>query len=78
MNPIITKEYATERLKQYYEAEEAILTGQRYKIGGKELQRAQLHEIRAGIQYWENKLAALESGRNPNAVRAVRVVPRDL
>jgi hypothetical protein len=78
MNRRITKKFAMERLESYYRAEEAILTSQAYKQGSRSLERAKLHEIRSGIRFWENVLAALETGQNPNAPVMRRVVPRDL
>lgn len=79
MNRRITKEYAAARLQEYYDAEQKLLVGgQRIKLYNREVQRITMQEIRDGIRYWENVLAALETGQNPNAPRAVRVVPRDL
>lgn len=68
------------RLQAYYDAETAILSGaQSYKIGTRELSRADLKEIRAAILHLENEVAAEESrsagkGRN----KTFGIVPRDL
>ena len=74
----LTKEFVQKKLASYHEAEDAILSAQGYRVGSRSIDRAKLAEIRAGIKYWENVLAALEAGRDPNAPRFLRVVPRDL
>ena len=73
----ITLETAKRHLEMWLEAEVAI--NQAYTIGGKSFTRANLGEIRKQIEYWSNKVQALENiakrkGRN----RVYRVVPRDL
>ena len=78
MNITARKEFVKKRLHQYYEAEQSVLTGQEYRIGSRNLRRANLEEIRKAIKELEAQLAALEAGQTPNAPRMVRVVPRDL
>lgn len=78
MNIVRRKEFVKQRLHQYYEAEQAVLTGQEYRMGTRNLRRASLAEIRKAIKELEAQLAALEAGQTPNAPRMVRVVPRDL
>lgn len=60
------------RLQQYLEAEEAILSGaQSYKVGTRQLSRANLGEIAEMIKYLENQLStaqAQESGGRRNKV----------
>ena len=67
------------RLEQYYEAEEAILSGaQSYKVGSRSLTRANLNEIADMIKYLENRVAAersVNSGKGRNKITGV--VPRD-
>lgn len=63
----------------WLEAESEVAINQSYTIGGKSFTRANLGEIRKQIEYWSNKVQALENiakrkGRN----RVYRVVPRDL
>lgn len=53
---------ATDMLAKYLAAESAILGGQRYKWGERELTRADLGEVRAGRQEWERKAAAESRG----------------
>lgn len=72
-----TLEQAREHLNSWLQAELAVSTGQRYRIGTRELTRADLSEIRERINYWSNEVARLERGRARGA-RVLRVVPRDL
>lgn len=66
-------------LDMYYEAEIAIISGaQSYSVGSRSLTRANLSEIRAAIQEYENLLTNLENqlnGRGRNLM--LRAVPRD-
>lgn len=75
----ITLETAKRHLEMWLEAESEVAINQAYTIGGKSFTRANLGEIRKQIEYWSNKVQALENiakrkGRN----RVYRVVPRDL
>lgn len=75
----ITLETAKKHLDMWLEAESEVAINQAYTIGGKSFTRANLGEIRKQIEYWSNKVQALENiakrkGRN----RIYRVVPRDL
>lgn len=75
----ITLETAKKHLEMWLEAESEVAINQSYTIGGKTFTRANLGEIRKQIEYWSNKVQALENiakrkGRN----RVYRVVPRDL
>ncbi len=68
---------AKTHLQAWLEAELAVSTGQSYKIGSRQLDRADLAEIRKQILFWRNEIAKLEAGdKGPN--RVIRVVPRDL
>ncbi len=61
--------WMNERLKQYIEAEKAILiSGQSYRIGNRTLTRADLAEIRAEIK----SLAAAGATTDDNAPRRGR------
>jgi len=53
--------FARERLALYYAAEEKVLTGQSYSLGGRTLTRANLAEIRAGVTLWEGRVSRLET-----------------
>lgn len=70
----ITLERAQKALEQALEAREAILTGQRYKLGSRELERADLSTVEADIQYWQNWISKL----GPKRRRVWRAIPRDL
>lgn len=72
-----TLEQAREHLNAWLQAELAVSTGQRYRIGSRDLTRANLSEIRERITFWSNEVARLEKGRTSGA-RVIRVVPRDL
>lgn len=68
-----------QRLAMYYEAEEAVLGGaQSYKMGTRELTRANLNYIKEMIDYLEKEIAAEQSkkaGRGRNKVFGI--IPRD-
>ena len=67
------------RLEQYYEAEEAILSGaQSYKVGSRSLTRANLNEIADMIKYLENRVTSEQSATNGKGRNKVTgIVPRD-
>ena len=66
------------RLKQYLEAEKAILiAGQSYKIGNRTLSRADLSEIREAISSLIAAGATVDGSGNGGARRAMQVIMRD-
>lgn len=66
------------RLKQYLEAEKAILiAGQSYKIGNRTLTRANLSEIREAISSLTAAGATVDGNGNGGARRAMQVIMRD-
>ena len=66
------------RLKQYLEAEKAILiAGQSYKIGNRTLTRADLSEIRAEIKSLLAAGATVDGSGNRRGRRALQVIMRD-
>jgi hypothetical protein len=69
--------HAQEMLQIWIEAEKAVATGQSYRIGSRELRRADLSEIVKRQQYWRNQVDRLEKGRGGGA-RVMRIIPRDL
>lgn len=69
----ITLTLAQSRLDAYLAAELAVLGGQRYEIEGRVLQRADLAEIRKGIEAWNLRVQSL-SRRSSGQARAI--VPR--
>ena len=67
-----------ERLKQYLEAEQAILvSGQSYKIGNRTLTRADIAEIRKQINSLISAGATVDDNKNSRVCRAKRVIMRD-
>lgn len=72
-----TKEFCREMLDLWLEAEKAVATGQSYKIGTRQLTRADLGDIASRIEYWRNELDSLEDGRG-RGCKVFRGVPRDL
>ncbi|MHB0998203.1 MAG: DUF6148 family protein [Armatimonadota bacterium] len=67
---------ARERLQMWLDAEAAVATGQSYRIGNRQLERANLADIRESIKYWQSQVNRLESGRDRGA-RVFRIIPRD-
>lgn len=72
-----TLEEAQSRLSMWLEAEEAVSTGQSYKVGSRAVTRANLKEIADRIKFWRNEVMRLENERG-TGVRVKRIVPRDL
>lgn len=58
----ITLAQAQTKLDNYMAAEDAVLSGQSYSIGSRQLTRANLSEIRSGIAAWEQRVIRLSSG----------------
>jgi len=57
----ITLTQAQTQLAAYLAAETAVLTGQRYEIAGRMLQRADLAQIRDGITTWDARIKHLST-----------------
>lgn len=71
----LTLEQAQERLADYYAAEAAILKGQRYQLGDRSVQRADLVAVQQGITTWEARVKVLTlsaQGRGRVAVPSPR------
>lgn len=67
----ITLQQAETQLAAYLAAETAVLAGQAYTIGGRSVTRANLAEIRAGIDSWNSRvvqLSAATQGRSRSRV----------
>ena len=65
---------AQAQLTAYLAAEQAVLGGQSYKIGDRELRRADLKEIRDGVEYWDQWVKMLAQ-RSSSTGRSIRVRP---
>lgn len=75
----ITLETAKRHLDAWLEAEIAVTNAQSYTIGSRVMTKADLEEIRKTIDYWNNKVAQLETvAKYGSRNRAKRAVPRDL
>lgn len=73
---VIDVEYARRQLMVWYEAMEAVASGQEYKIGTRMLSMPHLKEIREQIKYWENKIMELQRGKRGR--RTFNIVPVDI
>lgn len=71
----ITLTQAESRLNLYLAAEEKVLLGQSYKIGERELRRADLSEIRKAIEYWDQKVKEMANSASGRG-RAVNLSAR--
>lgn len=73
-------EFYRGRLQLYLAAEEAVLSGaQSYAVGGRNLTRANLAEIRAAIDDLYKRLEAAEAMQNGKGANKVSgIVPRDV
>ncbi len=58
----LTQAQAEAQLALYIAAEEKVLSGQEYSIGSRRLKRADLAEIREGIQFWNAEVQRLSNG----------------
>jgi len=55
-----SKETCQRMLDEYLAAETAALSSQSYSIGGRTLTRANLSEIRKGVEVWNDRLSAAQ------------------
>ena len=70
------KQMNNERLRNYYAAERAVLSGQSYTVGNRTLTRANLAEIRAAIDDLLSAGASLDDSEIKSR-RSMRVVFHD-
>ena len=70
-------EEAKEMVKLYIEAEKKILSGQSYKIGTRELTRADLTKVVENREKWQKTVNELENS-NGKRPKIKRVLIRDL
>ena len=70
----ITLAHAETKLTEYLTAESKVLSGQSYSLMGRTLTRANLSEIRQGIEYWDRKVKDLDA-KAASKSRAVNVSP---
>lgn len=72
----ITAQQAQTQLDAYLAAETAALAGQSYEIAGRRLTRANLREIREGIEYWSRRVGELTT-RATGRSRARTIIVSD-
>lgn len=72
-----SKALCQKKLDEYLTAETAVLSSQSYTIGGRSLTRANLAEIRKGIEVWNDRLQAAERAESLGGGRVFcrRVIP---
>ena len=70
----ITLAQAEVQLAAYLAAETAVLSGQMYEIAGRTLRRADLEQIRLGIEIWDARVKALNIAAQ-GRTRARTIVP---
>lgn len=73
-----TLEVAKKHLNAWLEAEIVVSTGQSYQIGSRQLQRANLGQIKEQIKFWQNEVEKLERKSKRRGInRVIGVIPRD-
>lgn len=72
----ITLQQAEAQLQAWLAANLAVSTGQSYRIGTRQLERADASEILKQIQFWQREVDRLNVNRR--GARVFRAVPRDL
>lgn len=73
----ITLAHAEKMLQAWLDAELAVTAGQSYRIGSRQLTRADAKVIAERVRYWERVVAQL-SGSGKRGMRVFRIMPRDL
>jgi hypothetical protein len=71
----ITLEQAETQLNLYITAEAAVLSGQRFRIGDKDITRADLEMVQRGITTWEARVQRLTRSATGAGIRTRQVVP---
>lgn len=71
----ITLAQSEQALKEYLNAQTKILKGQSYQMGDRQLTRANLREVREGIDYWQGWVDRLAPSRRLRP-RTRRAIPR--
>lgn len=68
----ITLAQAQAQLDQWLACLTAISTGQRYTIADRELQRANLGEVQAAVEFWDAKVKQLDTSTAVGRSRRIR------
>lgn len=66
---------AREMLKGWMLAEQAVMTGQEYRMGTRFLRRADLGMIGDRVKFWQSEIERLEG---KSRTRVQQVIPRDM
>lgn len=69
---------AKQQRDKWIEAESAVMSGQSYTIGSRQLSRASLGQIKEQIKFWNGEISKTENALKGGRGRVYRVVPRDL
>ena len=67
----ITLAEAESKLDEYQTAETKVLASQAYSIGGRSMTRADLGDIREGIEFWDGKCQELDENRTSISIRGI-------
>lgn len=70
----ITLTQAEVKLTTWLDAEDKIAQGQKYTIGQRTLERADLKEVREQIRFWDGKVKELARGSSGMRVRGATPV----
>lgn len=73
----ITLEQAQSHLASWMQADEAVSQGQKYSIGGRQLDRVDASQITEKIKFWTKQCERLQGGRN-GGLRVQRIMPLDI
>ena len=71
----ITLAQAEAQLTLYINAEAAVLSGQRIRLGDKDITRADLDMVQRGIATWEARVQRLTRLATGSGIRVRQVVP---
>lgn len=70
----ITLTQAEAKLTTWLDAEDKIAQGQKYTIGQRTLERADLKEVREQIRFWDGKVKELARGSSGMRIRGATPV----
>ena len=70
----ITLDQATAKLTEAMAAMEAVLSNQEYRIANRTYRRADLKDIQANVNFWDQKVKSLSRG----GVRIIGATPLDV
>ncbi len=71
----LTAAQADARLTEYMNAEATVLAGQSYSMGDVTFTRANLQQIREGIEYWSRKFDDLSRKESGGGIKVFGATP---